>query len=110
MLIKLKNNEDDKIEKKEVITLDNKIDNFFEKIKKLKNSNTDEVDYEKILNELLWNRKENSLMEENILKEIRLLNFFNYFQTTRKMNIIGKKYFRDKYAFNPPIHFWKNKK
>ena len=110
MLIKLKNNEDDKIEKKEVITLDNKIDDFFEKIKKLKNSNTDEVDYEKILNELLWNRKENSLMEENIMKEIRLLNFFNYFQTTRKMNIIGKKYFRDKYAFNPPIHFWKNKK
>ena len=110
MLIKLKNNEDDKIEKKEVITLDNKIDNFFEKIKKLKNSKADEVDYEKILNELLWNRKENSLMEENIMKEIRLLNFFNYFQTTRKMNIIGKKYFRDKYAFNPPIHFWKNKK
>ena len=110
MLIKLKNNEDDKIEKKEVITLDNKIDDFFEKIKKLKNSKADEVDYEKILNELLWNRKENSLMEENIMKEIRLLNFFNYFQTTRKMNIIGKKYFRDKYAFNPPIHFWKNKK
>ena len=110
MIIKLKDNKEDKIQKKEVITLENKLDDFFEKIRKLRNSNINEADYEKILSELLWSKKENSLMEENILKEIRLLNFFNHFQTTRRMNLIGKKYFRDKYAFNPPLNFRNSKK
>ena len=112
-LIRLKDEEaeeENKEEKKEVITLDNKINDFFEKIKKLKEASVDEVDYDNILDELLWNRKEDNLMEENMKKEIRLLNFFRYFKTIRKMDLIRKKYNRDKYAFNPPINFRNNHK
>ena len=111
-LIRLKDEEaeENKEEKKEVITLDNKINDFFEKIKKLKEASVDEVDYDNILDELLWNRKEDNLMEENMKKEIRLLNFFRYFKTLRKMDLIRKKYNRDKYAFNPPINFRNNHK
>ena len=108
MLSKLRKN-DDEIEKKEVITLDDKINDFFEKIRRLKGT-VDEVDYDKILNELLWSKKGDNLMEENIIKEIRLLNFFKYFQTVRKMDIIGKKYFRNKYSFNSPLNFKNNQK
>ena len=108
MLSKLRKN-DDEIEKKEVITLDDKINDFFEKIRRLKGT-VDEVDYDKILNELLWSKKGDNLMEENIIKEIRLLNFFKYFQTVRKMDILGKKYFRNKYSFNSPLNFKNNQK
>ena len=66
MLVKLKDNKEDKIQKKEVITLENKLDDFFEKIRKLRNSNINEADYEKILSELLWSKKENSLIDIDI--------------------------------------------
>ena len=106
---KLTQNEDSKQEKKEIkITLDHKINNFFEQIQKLKGENIEEVDYDKILREIMANQGDNYI-EENIIKEIRLLNFFRYFQTKRKIELDRKNNFKNKYSFNSPINFRKNK-
>ena len=108
LLRKITDNYDNKVEQiKKINTLDNKINNFFEKIKILKGENVDELDYDKILNELLFKQGDN-YFEENIMKEMRLLNFFKYFQTTRKLDLVGKSYFRNKYSFNSPINFRKS--
>ena len=108
LLRKITDNYDSKVEQiKKINTLDNKINNFFEKIKILKGENVDELDYDKILNELLFKQGDN-YFEENIIKEMRLLNFFKYFQTTRKLDLVGKSYFRNKYSFNSPINFRKS--
>ena len=106
---KLTQNEDSKQEKKEIkITLDHKINNFFEQIQKLKGENIEEVDYDKILREIMANQGDNYI-EENIIKEIRLLNFFRYFQSKRKIDLDRKNNFKNKYSFNSPINFRKNK-
>ena len=90
--------------------MDNKINDFFDKIKKLKENNIDELDYDKILNELMLNQGSNyNYIEENMMKELRLLNFFKYFQNNRKMDLAEKNYFRNKYIFNSPINFRKSK-
>ena len=108
VLIKLKEDEEVIEDKNNKITLEMKMNNFFEKIKKLKGENVEEVDYDKILNELFMKQGEN-YYEESLLKEIRLANFFNYFQTSRKLDLVGKKYFRNKYTFNSPVYFRKSK-
>ena len=108
---KLLNNDSENEEKeKNIISLDNKINDFFDKIKKLKENNIDELDYDKILNELMLNQGSNyNYIEENMMKELRLLNFFKYFQNNRKMDLAEKNYFRNKYIFNSPINFRKSK-
>ena len=108
ILKKLKEDEEIKDDKNNKITLDMKMNNFFEKIKKLKRENVVEIDYDKILNELFSKQGEN-YYEESMIKEIRLLNFFKYFQTSRKLDLVGKKYFRNKYTFNSPLYFTKSK-
>ena len=90
------------------MTLDHRINNFFEQIQKLKEENIEEVDYDKILKEIMTKQGDNYI-EENIIKEIRLLNFFRYFQTKRKIELDRKNNFKNKYSFNSPINFRKNK-
>ena len=106
---KLSENEENKQEKKPAkLTLDHRINNFFEQIQKLKEENIEEVDYDKILKEIMTKQGDNYI-EENIIKEIRLLNFFRYFQTKRKIELDRKNNFKNKYSFNSPINFRKNK-
>ena len=101
--------ENEKGEEKKINNLDNKINNFFEKIKKLKEENIGELDYDKILKELIINKGNNyDYIEENMEKELRIINFFKYFQNSRKMNLAGKKFFRNRYKFNSPINFIKS--
>ena len=102
--------ENEKGEEKKINNLDNKMNNFFEKIKKLKEENIGELDYDKILKELIINKGNNyDYIEENMEKELRIINFFKYFQNSRKMNLAGKKFFRNRYKFNSPIKFIKSK-
>ena len=84
------------------------MNNFFEKIKQLKEENINEIDYDKILSELMARQNDNYL-EDNIVKEIRLINFYNYFQNNRKMDIYQKKFFRNKYIYSSPLNFFKSK-
>ena len=106
---KLISNENNEQEKKQTkMTLDNRINNFFEQIQKLKEEKIEEVDYDKILREIMT-KQGDSYIEENIIKEIRLLNFFRYFQTKRKIELDRKNNFKNKYSFNSPLNFRKNK-
>ena len=84
------------------------MNNFFEKIKQLKEENINEIDYDKILSELMARQNDNYL-EDNLVKEIRLINFYNYFQNNRKMDIYQKKFFRNKYIYSSPLNFFKSK-
>ena len=97
-----------KKKEKKKINLDEKMNNFFEKIKQLKEENINEIDYDKILSELMARQNDNYL-EDNIVKEIRLINFYNYFQNNRKMDIYQKKFFRNKYIYSSPLNFFKSK-
>ena len=97
-----------KKKEKKKINLDEKMNNFFEKIKQLKEENINEIDYDKILSELMARQNDNYL-EDNLVKEIRLINFYNYFQNNRKMDIYQKKFFRNKYIYSSPLNFFKSK-
>ena len=94
-------------EKNNKISLDQKINNFFEQIQKLKEENIDDLNYEKILGQF-FSKQGNNFMENSIMRELRLSNFFRYFQNIRKMDIAGKMYFRNKYLFNSPVKFKKS--
>ena len=97
-----------KKKEKKKINLDEKMNNFFEKIKQLKEENINEIDYDKILSELMARQNDNYL-EDNLVKEIRLINFYNYFQNNRKMDIYQKKFVRNKYIYSSPLNFFKSK-
>ena len=109
ILRKLINKEDINEKENNKISLDNRINNFFEQIQKLKKENVNDFDYDKILKELMIKQGENYI-EENIMREIRLLNFFRFFQAKRKMDLVGKKNYRNKYTFNSPLNFRKSEK
>ena len=109
ILRKLIDKEDINEKENNKISLDNRINNFFEQIQKLKKENVDDFDYDKILKELMIKQGENYI-EENIMREIRLLNFFRFFQAKRKMDLVGKKNYRNKYTFNSPLNFRKSEK
>ena len=98
--IKEKVKEDEK-EKK----LEKRINNFTEKLKKLKKGEIDISDYEEELSQLMMEQIDKVKYEGDRLKEIRILSFFKNFQIYRMIEQYEKDFIRKRMVFKYPVNF-----
>ena len=92
---------DDEKEKK----LEKRINNFTEKVKKLKRGEIDISDYEEELSQLMMEQIDKIKYEGDRLKEIRILNFFKNFQIYRRIEEYEKDFIRKRMVFKYPVNF-----
>ena len=90
--------------------LERRIAKFYEKIQKLKRGEIDMSDYEDELSELMTEQIDKINYEVDKAKELRIINFFKNFQISRKNDLFGKNYLRNRLTFNSPINFISCKK
>ena len=86
------------------IILERRINKFTEKIKKLKRGEINLSDYDDEISELMTEQIDKNKYEGDKIKELRIFNFFNNFQTTRKSEMYGKDYYRKRFIFNSPLN------
>ena len=85
--------------------LEKRINNFYEKIKKLKRGEIEISDYEEELSQLMMEQIDKIKYEGDRLKEIRIMSFFKHFQTYRMNERYEKDYIRKKMIFKYPVNF-----
>ena len=98
---KVKKDKDDEKEKK----LEKRINNFTEKVKKLKRGEIEISDYEEELSQLMMEQIDKVKYEGDRIKELRILSFYKNFQTYRLNERYEKDYIRKRMIFKYPVNF-----
>ena len=106
---KIEINEEDKDEiyakEKRRENLDKRLNNFFNKIKQLKKGKIEATNYEEEFSELMMEQLDKNNYEEDRIKEIRIMDFFKHFQTSRINEKSERDHYNKKLIFYSPINF-----